>query len=756
MNLHIALEANPNMGQDSAVYGEKYAFVLDGLGGTGGRTREHADGRKWKEAKIAANTAAQAVKEAVEANWANWNKLLGNASNAEVGLVTEQIQGELKWAIDGALQQAAREWRADTLPTTIAGWITFPQKDGNTLALAVWAGDSRCYTLDDACMKQCSADDVEEKYREDAMQELLGSGSSPMNNRIGINQAYHLNVLARRIGKRTLLMCCTDGIYGGMPSPMHLEFYLRLLSGAESFEEMAQIWSEVFEGCLQDDAATMELLLVDAQAADDEESRIKSMCEILAPAVDVLDEQYIKIFPEVIDEETVDVSGKIGSLAKQMCRQNFHNRLRKNAVEIVKKGKDFPNDLPCAGVLRQMQADYREMSAEKHIELVKKVQLAQRELDEYVAELDVGEVVPCRERLSLGKSVAGMVYSGQNSEFLAWIEERFNGIVRYMREWYAVGKGYSFRRMDERFNEKAITDLDEVMKDMCIFVNDHFNELPKTEGRKRLRLVYTGKEEICRRKGTLSREDQENLKMNVRSMVESGEIMEECLYAEKSWPVAVVANVVMLTQKLVQAEKELSRFDRSPSADGEPSTAALDDYLKSHPSSDARYFVADWVREKRKPSYFSLAEKDLLTISREIDALIQANADNEKLRQRYEERKQQIMDLWAQYKSGYEAWDEELEELVIEQPAAEASVETEAAVETEAEAPAAEAAVETEQEQPAVEEAAEAPSEEAEPAAEAPTKPEAEQPAAETEEAPSGNAAEDAEWTDCDSVEIHE
>ena len=124
MNLHIALEANPNMGQDSAVYGEKYAFVLDGLGGTGGRTREHADGRKWKEAKIAANTAAQAVKEAVEANWANWNKLLGNASNAEVGLVTEQIQGELKWAIDGALQQAAREWRADTLPTTIAGWIT--------------------------------------------------------------------------------------------------------------------------------------------------------------------------------------------------------------------------------------------------------------------------------------------------------------------------------------------------------------------------------------------------------------------------------------------------------------------------------------------------------------------------------------------------------------------------------------------------------------------------------------------------------
>lgn len=738
MNFRVAMEAHAGHGQDAAISGERFAFVLDGLGGAGGKTREHRDGRKWMESKIAARTAAKAAGQAVESRWENWAQILGNASIANVNTVIEQIRNELKWAIDGALQQAAREWQATTLPTTFAGWITFPQPDGNTLALAVWAGDSRCYTMDDECMKLCTTDDVDDRYREDAMQELLGSGSAPMNNRLGIDGTYHLNVRARRIKQRTLLLCCTDGVYGSMPSPMHMEFYLRLLSGEESLSDMAVAWEALFENnsFLQDDAATLETMFIDP-AAEDEESRLQSLRNMLEASVDRLEKEYIEAFPDAIEDETVDIDGRIGSLARQMCKRSFHGRLRKNAVEIVKKGKEYPSDLPCAGVLRRMQADYREMVEDKRDELKRKAQQAQRELDDYVAGLDVGEMETYREPAELDPKAAGWIRSNQAFTFLEKVKGLFYKIVTDMQNCYSPGMDYGMRRGDSifdgmrrgdtGFNPDDIGNLDSILKDLCIFVNEHFNGVPRGDGRARFKMIYTGREKVRRCRGRLSREDQENLKQMVRNVVEIGETVDESLFENKSWAVAEVANVVILTQRLVNAERELSRFERSPYADGDPSTAVLDDYLKSHINDDARYFVAEWVKEKRKPSYFSLAEKDLLTISREVDELIKSVEGNGNIRQKYEQRKQQIMALWEQYKPGYEAWNELLEELTI----AEELPETEpAAVDT---TQPGEIQPET---QPVVEEAAES--------------------VVEADGEAGDSEAADAEWTDCDSVEIHE
>lgn len=282
-NLHIAIEANAGFGQDAAICGERYAFVFDGLGGTGGKSCVHRDGRKWKEAKVASCTAAEAVGRTIDQRWADWARQIGEASDGQTAFVLGAIRTELKRSIDEALQSAAREWNAvgGTLPTTVAGWITFPQQGGQTLAVSVWAGDSRCYTLDDHEMKLCTLDDVEKKYREDAMQELLGNGSAPMNNRAGINYEYYLNASCRIVSGRTMLLCCTDGIYGGMTSPMHMEYYLRLLTDYETADEMAVGWESFFldNGLLQDDAATLESIFIDAQ--EDEEARMQSMREMM-------------------------------------------------------------------------------------------------------------------------------------------------------------------------------------------------------------------------------------------------------------------------------------------------------------------------------------------------------------------------------------------------------------------------------------------------------------------------------------------
>ncbi len=664
MNLHILIESNVGYGQDASVSGENYAFVFDGLGGTGAKSCIHSDGRKWKEAKVASFTAAEAVGKAIEREWEDWAQAAKGADTAELAALGETIRTELKRAIDDALQSAAREWNVigGALPTTAAGWILFPQENGIAYAVSVWAGDSRCYTMDDQEMKLCTLDDVDEKYREDAMQELLGSGSAPMNNRAGINYEWHLNASFRRIEKRTLLLCCSDGIYGGMPSPMHMEYYLRLMADYETPQEMAQNWSGFFadSGFLQDDAATLEGIFFDASAA--RENEIESLREMLACPLDALEQDYIKSFPEEIDEETCDIDGMIGSLARQMCsKRSFHNTLKKNASDIVKKGRAFPDGLPCAKILRQMQEEYRAAVEEKRELLGKQLMRAQQELDEYAAGLDCGENEVRKERVELSGGAEARIRQNQYYEFLQEAEMRFNKIVRYMQEWYSFGMTYGMRRSEDSFDLRAISDLDDVMKDMCIFVNDHFGFAPSADGRGRLKTVRTGKAFIQRRREPLSEADQQDLKMTVRRMVESGETMDESLFENKSWSVAEVANLVMLTEKLIKAEREAARFEANPFSDKELSADAMEDYLKGHPASDARFFIEDWMNSKKKPAYFSLSEKDLLAIGRSVNVLMERAEENERIRERYEARRAQIMALWAQYKPQYEAWSEGIE-----------------------------------------------------------------------------------------------
>ncbi len=796
-NLHIAIEANAGFGQDAAVYGENYAFVFDGLGGTGGKSCMHRDGRKWKEAKVASRAAAEAVGKTIDQRWNTWAQQIAGASDGQMAFVLDAVRAELKQSIDEAFQSAAREWNVvgGTLPTTVAGWITFPQQNGQTLAVSVWAGDSRCYTMDDHEMKLCTLDDVDEKYREDAMQELLGSGSAPMNNRAGINYEYHLNASCRSISCRTMLLCCTDGIYGGMTSPMHMEYYLRLLTDYETAGEMAEGWKSFFvdNGLLQDDAATLESIFVDAPDAQaDEDARMQSMREMMAAAIDGIEKAYIDTFPEHITDETADVDGQIGSLARQMCtKRAFHNTLRKNAVEIVRKGKAFPDDLPCARVLRQMQEEQREAANEKRTQLRRQVGRAQLELDEYVDGLDTGESEMRKERVDLSPDAEMRLRQNRFYEFLQDVESRFGRAVRYMQDWYSYGMGYGARRPEGSFNMKAINDLDEVMKDVCIFVNDYFNLLPRMDGRPRMKTVRVGKAFIQRRRERLSSADQEDLKLSIRRMVESGETMDESLFENKSWSLSEVANVVMLTEKVIKAERELARFEKNPTADKEPSTAALDDYLKSHPNSDARYFIEDWVKQKKKPTYFSLSEKDLLAINRSVSTLLERAEENERIRNRHGERKQQIMNLWAQYKPGYEAWDEAVwakdnSLKPTEEPVEESKEESidvisagEADVLTTAETNSAAESAELEQKDQPTEAAGEASGEQGE---EAMQQEAAEEPAVEERESEekisketdseektdeetaqqseaaqaSETADAEEEWTDCESVEIHE
>ena len=156
-----------------------------------------------------------------------------------------------------------RRWGQDgeilKLPSTIAGWITFPMPGNRLLAIAVWAGDSRCYVINDQHMHQISVDDSDVDANESIMMEILDDYSPSMSNRIGMNP-YQLHTHCVLLSDTALLVACTDGMYGSVDSPMHLEYYLRLGGGeSSSMANMRDKFSAFIQNSLliKDDSCTV-------------------------------------------------------------------------------------------------------------------------------------------------------------------------------------------------------------------------------------------------------------------------------------------------------------------------------------------------------------------------------------------------------------------------------------------------------------------------------------------------------------------
>lgn len=369
MNMKIFYENTIGRGEDAGIAGENYAIVFDGLGGTGGMRCRNAAGEVRTEAKVASNAAAQAAEAAIRESWPSWNLQMKAAKPDARRRVAVKMVRELKRAIDRQLAYEMTVWTHDAskryMPTTMAGWVTFPQDDGKLIAVAVWAGDSRCYMMDGERMQQVSADDADVKPGEDVMTEILSQESPRMSNIICVDKPYRLNCKCIELDKAALLFACTDGMYGSLPSPMHLEYYMRLAFGEGASMQDAQEALHSFIGSalvVKDDSCTVCGL----GYAPETQSFAELAGAMLAPA-DMLDETYVSAFPappEVPDGDDADsilrrvaksLSGKPSFLSGLNA---YIERMGNMPGEAVGKqpGSELINDL--RGRSRYSRAEY--------------------------------------------------------------------------------------------------------------------------------------------------------------------------------------------------------------------------------------------------------------------------------------------------------------------------------------------------------------------------------------------------------------
>ena len=211
--------------------------VFDGCGGAGATKYPGFKGNK-SGAYMSSRTVSGAA-----AGWVN-AIARGTASPKDTHM--------LKRMIIAGLEQCRRQGKKTSkfvgslmkdFPTTAAMVVTVREGDGFT-AHCIWAGDSRCYMLDESGLKQLTEDDL---AGIDPMENITADGA--MTNMISLSSDFVLHEKAVPITGPCLLLAATDGCFSYLSTPMEFEYLLlHTLSEANSPEQ----WEDGISAKLQE------------------------------------------------------------------------------------------------------------------------------------------------------------------------------------------------------------------------------------------------------------------------------------------------------------------------------------------------------------------------------------------------------------------------------------------------------------------------------------------------------------------------
>lgn len=211
----VAEEMKKNDGEDSYYYnaGEGHFFIasLDGCGGSGSKRYMNYSG------KTGAYIASRAVCGGIQA----WLSESGEE---------KEFDGYIEKALDVCKKYADKSGRvmgslAKAFPTTVAA-ISGKSNQGKLDAHCLWAGDSRCYMMDENGLHQLTQDDLD---GEDAMSNLTSDGV--MTNVVNATTPFEIHHKTVKIDHPCILFTATDGCFGYLKTPMAFE---NLLIGALS------------------------------------------------------------------------------------------------------------------------------------------------------------------------------------------------------------------------------------------------------------------------------------------------------------------------------------------------------------------------------------------------------------------------------------------------------------------------------------------------------------------------------------------
>ena len=254
--------------------------VLDGLGGSGSEKYQTADGQTHTGAYLGARYTRDCL--------AKWFMTTGHHT------ITAPVIEELKQTILTHLNKQLstlssqpsliRSKMRRTLPTTLAS-IFYTVHPKQTQLDVVWAGDSRAYLLTPNGLRQLSKDDadVHEETYAGIMQD------APLTNCISTNVDFCLNHRTYTEQSPAIIMVCTDGCYGFLNSPVHVEeLLLTCLSTATTATEWGTRISAKLQPIAGDDCA-MALVCVGWEDLHSVKRAFKSRSAVVNELVQALD-----------------------------------------------------------------------------------------------------------------------------------------------------------------------------------------------------------------------------------------------------------------------------------------------------------------------------------------------------------------------------------------------------------------------------------------------------------------------------------
>lgn len=646
-SLKVFHENTPGGGEDAGIAGAHYALVFDGLGGTGGITCRDESGNTRTEAKIASHAAARAVKHTIEAYWRAWNEQLRAAGPDRVDAVADSICETLRQAIDEQLSLEAQRWTHEGpsryLPTTMAGWITFPAEENKLLAMMLWAGDSRCYLIDADRMMQTSLDDADVRPGEDVMSELLTHDSTRMTNHIGVRKPYCINRRTIRIDRAALLFACTDGLYNSVASPMHLEYYMRLcLSGRADMAEAEQGLQAFIRNQLliTDDSATVCAL---AWAPDG--GGIAEVCEALLPRADELEQEYLARWPRLPEMPEEDTEILLRQLASDLARvKSFQGGLHGYVAALAQSGvmPVIPGmtqkGQAALEALRLRAQDQRRSSAAEVARLAQLADDAEDILRAGIASLRV----PCATVQPGGNDGFSPQWQAAPESIEAKVSVIFSNLLQ-LRSNLLVSDGYA-----QRYRPPTARDLAAVDP----FLHDLIRLLNASPEAGRLRMVAAAEEADG---VPLDEQAQETL---FHALAEGGRLEQAMAPTLR----LDLTQMDTLQRKACEVRKARERHQQAADA-AEQTAFALTEAEQQVISAEcavpfARQYVAAWYKQHEAPESIPLSENMRAQCEARLQQCRRAEAERQAYSAQYDAWRRQVISLWTRYKEGYAGWEQ--------------------------------------------------------------------------------------------------
>jgi serine/threonine protein phosphatase PrpC len=225
-------------GEDAAGFacasGLDLLVVCDGMGGAGATKYVDEDGTKKTGAYIAARLAlednkffftklAPLISDCVKAKQYGTPEAIHSLARRygeRLRVYLERSFADKIKRIDGGGR--LRGTLLQTLPTTIAGAITFSAGENNLVIWPFWAGDSRTYVFLPEGLRQLTWDDL--RGNADPYENLRRD--SLMSNNIRADDTFSINIGCKTYKLPCLVIAATDGAFHYLPTPMDFEWLL--------------------------------------------------------------------------------------------------------------------------------------------------------------------------------------------------------------------------------------------------------------------------------------------------------------------------------------------------------------------------------------------------------------------------------------------------------------------------------------------------------------------------------------------------